>query len=34
MQVIKRSLASHFLWLWPVENESIRVERWPNLVLP
>ena len=34
MQAIERSLASHSLWLWPVENESTRVERWPNLALP
>ena len=31
MQAIDRSLSSHVLWLWPVENESIRVEWWPNL---
>ena len=34
MQAIERLLASHSLWLWPVENESTRVERWPNLALP
>ena len=34
MQAIDRSLSSYVLWLWPVENESIRVEWWPNLVLP
>ena len=34
MQAIERSLASHSLCLWPVENESTRVERWPNLALP
>ena len=34
MQAIERSLVSHLLWLSPVENESIWVERWPNLVLP
>ena len=34
MQAIERSLAFHFLWLRPVENESTRVERWPNLALP
>ena len=34
MQAIERSLAFHFLWLRPVENESTRVERRPNLALP